>query len=85
MDCGDPAPLQQGGLDYPATTYKNVVRYSCQLGFALKGPESRHCGSSGLWSRQPPSCVPVTCASPEPVPMGSLEDEGPWGAGQAAG
>jgi Sushi repeat (SCR repeat) len=54
VDCGQLEGIANGLVNYEATTYKNVATYSCLEGFALVGPESRQCSSSGLWNKKPP-------------------------------
>jgi hypothetical protein len=54
VDCGQLDGVANGAVDVEATTYKNVATYTCHEGFALVGPESRQCSSSGLWNKKPP-------------------------------
>ena len=54
VNCGDPEPMIHGHITYDDTTYRNTVTYSCEAGYTLKGPETRHCTTSGLWSKKQP-------------------------------
>ena len=54
VDCGQLEGLANGVVTYETTTYKSVATYECTEGFALVGPESRQCSSSGLWNKKPP-------------------------------
>ena len=37
--------------------FEDVVSYSCDLGYALDGTNSRSCLSTGAWSGDDPTCV----------------------------
>ena len=54
VDCRDPTPPEHGHVTYDDTTYRNTVTYTCEAGYTLKGPETRQCTSSGLWSKKQP-------------------------------
>ncbi|NXX15619.1 LYAM2 protein, partial [Podargus strigoides] len=42
-------------------TWGTTCEFTCEEGFALTGPATLHCGSSGAWDRQQPSCAAVRC------------------------
>ncbi|XP_057258404.1 P-selectin [Pezoporus wallicus] len=44
--------------------------FSCQMGFALMGPESRECTATGTWTGDAPHCEAVAC------PLLSAPDQG---------
>ncbi|XP_061201343.1 P-selectin-like isoform X2 [Neopsephotus bourkii] len=44
--------------------------FSCQMGFALVGPESRECTATGTWTGDAPHCEAVAC------PLLSAPDQG---------
>ncbi|XP_062472255.1 P-selectin-like isoform X12 [Pezoporus occidentalis] len=44
--------------------------FSCQMGFALMGPESRECTATGTWTGDAPQCEAVAC------PLLSAPDQG---------
>ena len=54
VDCKELVDIEHGQVEYQATSYKNIAKYSCQHGYALKGPEDRQCTSSGHWSKKKP-------------------------------
>ncbi|XP_019620839.1 PREDICTED: uncharacterized protein LOC109467334 [Branchiostoma belcheri] len=41
--------------------YPNSVYYTCYSGYALNGPSSRQCQSSGTWSGSNPTCTEAAC------------------------
>ncbi|XP_059334729.1 P-selectin isoform X1 [Ammospiza nelsoni] len=42
-------------------TFGSTCAFSCQKGFVLKGPESRECTASGIWTADATRCEAVTC------------------------
>ncbi|NXK13612.1 LYAM2 protein, partial [Herpetotheres cachinnans] len=42
-------------------TWGTTCEFTCEEGFALTGPATLQCGSSGAWDRQQPSCAAVRC------------------------
>ncbi|NXF66511.1 LYAM2 protein, partial [Ciccaba nigrolineata] len=42
-------------------TWGTTCEFTCEEGFALMGPATLQCGSSGAWDRQQPSCAAVRC------------------------
>ncbi|KAM6077673.1 P-selectin-like isoform 2-T2 [Theristicus caerulescens] len=50
--------------------FGSTCAFSCQMGFALTGPESRECTATGTWTGDTPRCEAITC------PMLSAPD---WG------
>ncbi|NWX13006.1 LYAM2 protein, partial [Aegotheles bennettii] len=42
-------------------TWGTTCKFTCEEGFALTGPATLQCGSSGTWDRQQPSCAAVRC------------------------
>jgi len=59
QDCNDlPQPIN-GTIELNGTTYLSVVRYSCDLGFDLKGQKFRTCHESGKWTGTAPTCKAI--------------------------
>jgi len=56
QDCNDLHQPTNGTIELNGTTYLSVVRYTCDLGFYLNGPEHRKCLPSGKWSATAPTC-----------------------------
>ncbi|KAM6396625.1 P-selectin-like isoform 2-T4 [Pluvialis apricaria] len=50
--------------------FGSTCAFSCQMGFALTGPESRECTASGTWTGDSPRCEAITC------PVLSTPDQG---------
>ncbi|PKU45616.1 retinoic acid receptor rxr-gamma [Limosa lapponica baueri] len=42
-------------------TWGTTCEFTCEEGFALTGPATLQCGSTGAWDRQQPSCAAVRC------------------------
>ncbi|NWQ76584.1 LYAM3 protein, partial [Columbina picui] len=51
-------------------TFGSMCAFSCQMGFALMGPESRECTATGTWTGDTPRCEAITC------PVLSAPDQG---------
>ncbi|NXI99576.1 LYAM2 protein, partial [Psophia crepitans] len=52
VNCSDPSVELTSGT---------TCEFTCEEGFALTGPATLQCGSSGAWDRQQPSCAAVRC------------------------
>ena len=39
--------------------FENQAEYSCGDGFVLDGDSYRICLSTGIWSSEPPACIPI--------------------------
>ncbi|KAM9007943.1 P-selectin-like isoform 8-T9 [Ara ararauna] len=50
--------------------FGSTCLFSCQMGFALMGPESRECTAMGTWTGNTPQCKAITC------PVLSAPDQG---------
>ncbi|NXA29131.1 LYAM3 protein, partial [Ibidorhyncha struthersii] len=42
-------------------TFGSMCDFSCQMGFALTGPESRKCMATGTWTGDVPQCKAIAC------------------------
>ncbi|NWS43980.1 LYAM3 protein, partial [Probosciger aterrimus] len=42
-------------------SFGSTCTFSCQMGFALMGPESRECTAMGTWTGDAPRCEAITC------------------------
>ncbi|KAM3668977.1 P-selectin-like isoform 1-T3 [Ammospiza maritima maritima] len=42
-------------------TFGSTCAFSCQKGFVLKGPESRECTASGIWTADATRCEAIAC------------------------
>lgn len=73
-DCGYPGEPAHGTLSY-SSDYKvgEVVRYSCEEGFVMFGPQERTCTENGTWTDSVPLCrLNVAVGQP------SLQSETLW-------
>ena len=67
QDCGPPAGIENGYLDYDLTLNGSVATYSCNEGYILTGEDSVTCLTNvtmilGEWSGGPPVCNGNTIA-----------------------
>uniref|UniRef100_A0A5G2R948 CUB and Sushi multiple domains 1 n=1 Tax=Sus scrofa TaxID=9823 RepID=A0A5G2R948_PIG len=60
---------------------KSLLRFSCEMGYQLRGSAERTCLLNGSWSGLQPVCEAVMCSHPPPVPNGKVEGtDFRWGA-----
>ncbi|KFP35232.1 E-selectin, partial [Chlamydotis macqueenii] len=61
-----------GNCSHPSVelTWGTTCEFTCEEGFALTGPATLQCGSSGAWDRQQPSCAAVRCEAVAPPEEG---------------
>ena len=55
--CNNPLPLSNGRVSVIATRTGQVAQYTCNIGYALKGVNSRECSPSGKWKNSTPNCI----------------------------
>ena len=55
-DCGPLLTPKNGSMSGGQTTFPNGVKFSCNQGFIMKGPEKRRCQADGTWSGNITSC-----------------------------
>ncbi|XP_078575446.1 sushi, von Willebrand factor type A, EGF and pentraxin domain-containing protein 1-like isoform X3 [Branchiostoma floridae x Branchiostoma japonicum] len=70
VTCGEPGTISHGTLQGTDFTYRETVSYMCDTGYQLDGLEQRICQADKTWSGEAPTCTPVSCGQPEPVPYG---------------
>ncbi|GCB61011.1 hypothetical protein scyTo_0006972 [Scyliorhinus torazame] len=66
--CGDPGIPAHGirlGKDFRV---KNLLRFTCEAGHALKGSSERVCQPGGTWTGIQPECQAVSCGNPGTPP-----------------
>ena len=54
--CEPLRPLINGTILGTEMLYGAVVRYRCNVGFRMEGPEKRTCQADGTWSDSEPTC-----------------------------
>ncbi|XP_032960426.1 CUB and sushi domain-containing protein 1 [Rhinolophus ferrumequinum] len=62
--CGDPGTPAHGsrlGQEFKA---KSLLRFSCEMGYQLRGSPERTCLLNGSWSGVQPVCEAVSCGNP---------------------
>ena len=58
IDCGQPAPVEQGTSHVSGTRYPaGHISYACTAGFYMEGQGYMHCLSTGNWSNEQPTCL----------------------------
>lgn len=70
VSCGKPDSIDHGSVKGRDYTLNNVIRYVCDIGYALLGSEERVCRETGKWQNDSPSCSRVECAIPATVNNG---------------
>ena len=68
VGCGNPGDIANGVATGALYTYPNSVVYFCDDGYTLIGNDELNCQANGRWSSPVPSCSPVECPDPGPVP-----------------
>ena len=55
--CGQPDAPSNGAVDTSdGTSFGDVAKYSCGVGYTLNGPTERRCQADGKWSGSVPTC-----------------------------
>ena len=49
VNCGGLSSPMNGSISGNLTVYPNIVTFSCDPGFILRGPSVRKCQSNGTW------------------------------------
>ncbi|XP_053315605.1 CUB and sushi domain-containing protein 1 [Spea bombifrons] len=62
--CGDPGIPAHGSRLGNDFKLKSLLRFTCEIGYTLKGSVERTCLSNGSWSGIQPSCEAVSCGNP---------------------
>ena len=69
VNCGGLSPPMNGSLSGNLTVYPNIVTFSCDPGFILRGSSVRKCQSTGTWDGYKTTCEGIMSKrkSVEPV------------------
>uniref|UniRef100_H0WLJ2 CUB and Sushi multiple domains 1 n=1 Tax=Otolemur garnettii TaxID=30611 RepID=H0WLJ2_OTOGA len=62
--CGDPGTPAHGSRLGDEFKVKNLLRFSCEVGYQLRGSPERTCLLNGSWSGLQPECEAVSCGNP---------------------
>ncbi|XP_045432188.1 CUB and sushi domain-containing protein 1 isoform X1 [Pipistrellus kuhlii] len=62
--CGDPGTPAHGARLGEEFKAKSLLRFSCEVGYVLRGSPERTCLSNGSWSGRQPACEAVSCGNP---------------------
>ncbi|XP_076388011.1 sushi, von Willebrand factor type A, EGF and pentraxin domain-containing protein 1 isoform X1 [Megachile rotundata] len=59
--CGFPGYFPRGRMHGRSFLFGDEIRYSCLIGYELRGNPRRVCNADGKWSGLPPICIGKTC------------------------
>ncbi|KAM6166228.1 complement factor H-like [Erethizon dorsatum] len=45
--------------------FGQVIQFECNSGFKIEGHKEIHCSENGLWNKEKPKCVEISCISPK--------------------
>ncbi|XP_070454474.1 CUB and sushi domain-containing protein 1 isoform X2 [Equus przewalskii] len=62
--CGDPGTPPHGSRLGDEFKAKSLLRFSCEMGYQLRGSPERMCLLNGSWSGLQPVCEAVSCGNP---------------------
>ncbi|XP_078503642.1 CUB and sushi domain-containing protein 1 [Lissotriton helveticus] len=62
--CSDPGIPAHGSRIGEEFKIKNLLRFSCEMGYLLRGSAERTCLLNGSWSGTQPVCEAVSCGNP---------------------
>ncbi|XP_051038037.1 CUB and sushi domain-containing protein 1 [Phodopus roborovskii] len=62
--CGDPGTPAHGSRLGDEFKTKSLLRFSCEMGYQLRGSGERTCLVNGSWSGVQPVCEAVSCGNP---------------------
>ncbi|KAI4529747.1 hypothetical protein MG293_020425 [Ovis ammon polii] len=62
--CGDPGTPAHGSQLGEEFKAKSLLRFSCEMGYQLRGSAERTCLLNGSWSGLQPVCEAVSCGNP---------------------
>ncbi|XP_040823013.1 CUB and sushi domain-containing protein 1 [Ochotona curzoniae] len=62
--CGDPGTPAHGSRLGDEFKTKSLLRFSCEVGYQLRGSAERTCLGNGSWSGLQPVCEAVSCGNP---------------------
>lgn len=65
VDCGNPGSIPYGYLQGLKFNFDNRVRYVCNRGYKLTGPQTLYCNEQGVWEGDRPVCVEIACVLPQ--------------------
>ncbi|XP_033056533.1 complement factor H isoform X4 [Trachypithecus francoisi] len=47
--------------------FGQAVRFACNSGYKIEGDNEMHCSEDGVWSKEKPKCVEISCKSPDVI------------------
>ncbi|XP_055352640.1 mucin-17-like [Paramacrobiotus metropolitanus] len=69
--CGPPPTVENGDVAYNSTSVGSAAQYTCLNRFKPVGKTRSLCNADGMWTGEPPQCVPVDCGPPPGIPHGT--------------
>ncbi|GFR77882.1 sushi, von Willebrand factor type A, EGF and pentraxin domain-containing protein 1 [Elysia marginata] len=73
IDCGEPTPVNNAGVDYNETGLNARAQYSCTQPAVTEGDDTSSCQENGQWSAVTVSCFPVPCGEAKEVAHSSVQ------------
>ena len=73
IECPKPPSIDRGRLVGKQYSVNSTISYVCEEGYELAGQVVRRCLESKRWSGSTPSCVRVTCPTPENILNGLVD------------
>ncbi|XP_035867009.1 CUB and sushi domain-containing protein 1 [Phyllostomus discolor] len=70
--CGDPGTPAHGSRLGDEFRTKSLLRFSCEVGYLLRGSAERTCLPDGAWSGLQPACEAVSCGNPGTPTHGTI-------------
>ena len=61
VNCGGLSSPMNGSISGNLTVYPNIVKFSCDPGFILRGSSVRNCQSNGTWGGYNTVCRGIIC------------------------
>nr|XP_008983383.3 complement factor H isoform X1 [Callithrix jacchus] len=47
--------------------FGQVVQFACKPGYKIEGDKEIHCSDDGVWSKEKPNCVEISCKPPDVI------------------
>ncbi|XP_028936815.1 E-selectin [Ornithorhynchus anatinus] len=85
--CTPPSIPERGNMLCSSGNFQSgsSCAFSCEDGFSLRGSANLHCGVTGEWDGEQPTCEAVKCKAVEGPPNGSLQCSHPSSGKFASG
>ncbi|XP_047481240.1 LOW QUALITY PROTEIN: sushi, von Willebrand factor type A, EGF and pentraxin domain-containing protein 1-like [Penaeus chinensis] len=72
VTCGFPGYLLNGHVNGTTYSFGDVVSYTCNPGFVIRGVSNRTCQDDGIWTGEHPECEVIKCPNLHAGPNGQV-------------